>query len=90
VLEADGGALDQSTKDFDRAAPAESFRSRRRKIACDRDIERGYSINVKQVVLAFAVEFWIITLIIVGTFLLIADGGQLSSEAMAAQLRQRG
>ena len=26
VLEADGGALDQSTKDFDRAAPAESKR----------------------------------------------------------------
>jgi hypothetical protein len=55
----------RSTQDFDRAEPTESFRARRRKIARERDIERGYSINVKQVV--FAVEFWIITLIIVGT-----------------------
>jgi hypothetical protein len=26
----------------------------------ERDIARGYSINVKQVVLAFAVEFWML------------------------------
>jgi hypothetical protein len=30
----------------------------------ERDTERGYSINVKQVVLAFAVEFVIIALIL--------------------------
>jgi hypothetical protein len=76
----------RSTRDFDRAEPTESFRSRRRKIARERDIERGYSINVKQVVLAFAVEFWIITLIIVGTYLLITDSGQLSREAIFSAL----
>jgi hypothetical protein len=42
----------------------------------ERDRARGYSINVKQVVLAFAVEFWIIALIIVGTYLLIVDGAR--------------
>jgi hypothetical protein len=45
----------------------------------ERDIARGYSINVKQVVLAFAVEFWIIGLIIVGTYLLIAESSQRGS-----------
>ena len=39
----------------------------------ERDRLRGYSINVKQVVLAFAVEFWIIALIVIGTYLLIAE-----------------
>lgn len=42
----------------------------------ERDIARGYSINVKQVALAFAVEFWIIGLIIVGTYLLVAESGE--------------
>jgi hypothetical protein len=54
-------AADQSTRDSVRSQPTESFRSRRRRITRERDAERGYSINVKQVVLAFAVEFWIIT-----------------------------
>jgi hypothetical protein len=88
VLETDiqSAASNQSTRDFDRAEPTESFRSRRRRAARERDVERGYSINVKQVVLAFAVEFWIITLIIVGTYLLIADSGQLSREAIFGAL----
>src|SRR5262249_31102586 len=47
----------------------------RRQARRDRDVERGYSINVKQVVLAFVVEFWIIGLIVIGTYLLIADSG---------------
>jgi hypothetical protein len=87
VLESDipSDPANQSTRDFV-PAPTESFRSRRRKIARERDTERGYSINVKQVVLAFAVEFWIITLIIVGTYLLIADSGQLSREAIFSAL----
>src|SRR5260370_39261227 len=42
----------------------------------ERDRERGYSINVKQVVLAFCVEFWIIGLIVVGTYLLISESGE--------------
>jgi hypothetical protein len=88
VLESDipSGPANQSTRDFARAEPTESFRSRRRKIARERDAERGYSINVKQVVLAFAVEFWIIALITVGTYLLIADNGQLSREAIFGAL----
>jgi hypothetical protein len=54
----------------------------------ERDIARGYSINVKQVVLAFAVEFWIIGLIIVGTYLLIAesDRDHVSREAIFSAL----
>ena len=35
-----------------------------------RDYERGYSINVKQVILAFAVEFFIIGLILVAQYLI--------------------
>ena len=54
---------------------AESAAERRR-ARRDRDLARGYSINVKQVVLAFAVEFWIIGLIVIGTYLLIAEGGE--------------
>lgn len=46
------------------APSTESFRSRR----LQRDVARGYSINVKQVVLAFAVEFVIIGLILTGQF----------------------
>jgi hypothetical protein len=56
----------------------------------ERDIARGYSINVKQVVLAFAVEFWIIGLIILGTYLLIAeaesDHDHVSREAIFSAL----
>jgi hypothetical protein len=54
----------------------------------ERDIARGYSINVKQVVLAFAVEFWIIALIILGTYLLIAesDPDHVSREAIFSAL----
>ena len=53
-----------------------------------RDIARGYSINVKQVLLAFAVEFWIIGLIIIGTYLLIAerDPDHVSREAIFSAL----
>lgn len=36
--------------------------------------------------LAFAVEFWIIALIIVGTYLLIAESGQLTHEAIFSAL----
>src|SRR5262245_29321725 len=39
-------------------------RAEARKWRLERDVERGYSINVKQVVLAFAVEFVIIGLIL--------------------------
>ena len=57
----------------------ESFWTRRKRISRqsvaerdnlrrERDLERGYRINVKQVVLAFAVEFVIIGLILTGQF----------------------
>src|SRR5215203_2687184 len=39
----------------------------------ERDFERGYSINVKQVTLAFAVEFFIIGLILVGQYLVAEE-----------------
>jgi hypothetical protein len=55
----------------------------------DRDVARGYTINVKQVVLAFAVEFWIIGLIVVGTYLLVTEndpGHGFSREALSALL----
>ena len=55
----------------------------------ERDRERGYSVNVKQVVLAFCVEFWIIGLIVVGTYLLISDSGergQVSSQEIFSAL----
>jgi hypothetical protein len=38
-----------------------------------RDLNRGYSINTKQVVLAFAVEFFIISLILVGQYLIAEE-----------------
>jgi hypothetical protein len=47
-----------------------SLRQRNR---LDRDRERGYSINVKQIVLAFAVEFVIIGLILVNNFVTVAQ-----------------
>jgi TolA-binding protein len=87
VLESD--AVVGKSQPFDR----ESFWVRRKRFArksaaerLERDIARGYSINVKQVVLAFAVEFWIIALIIVGTYLLISDSGSLSNEAIFGAL----
>jgi hypothetical protein len=58
----------------------------RKLLRLDRDQTRGYSINVKQVVLAFAVEFWIIGLIIVGTYLLIAESANASREEIFAAL----
>src|SRR3977135_3162754 len=45
----------------------------RQRARIDRDRERGYSINVKQIVLAFAVEFVIIGLILVNNFLTVAQ-----------------
>jgi hypothetical protein len=49
--------------------PGTARESRRRA----RDFERGYSINVKQVVLAFAVEFFIIGLILTGQYFIAAE-----------------
>jgi hypothetical protein len=60
---------------WEQSPPAESFTSRRKKAAraaalernqarLERNIARGYSINLKQVVLAFAIEFVIIGLIL--------------------------
>ena len=48
-------------------------RAEKAALRLERDRVRGYTINVKQVVLAFIVEFWIISLIIIGTYLLIAE-----------------
>jgi hypothetical protein len=64
----------------------ESWLSERKRSRRERDAERGYSVNVKQVVLAFAVEFWIIGLIVVGTYLLIEDSGKSREEVFSALL----
>lgn len=47
--------------------------SRRQRARLDRDRERGYSINVKQIVLAFAVEFVIIGLILTNNVATVAQ-----------------
>jgi hypothetical protein len=44
------------------------FAEERRRQRREQEIERGYRINIKQVVLAFAVEFFIIALILVGQY----------------------
>ena len=50
---------------------ARSARRHRTRVAQrELDVERGYSINTKQVVLAFAVEFFIIGLILVAQYLI--------------------
>ena len=66
--------------------PKLSRRQQRDLLRLERDRARGYSINVKQVVLAFVVEFWIIGLIVVGTYLLIAGNDGLSREAIFSAL----
>jgi hypothetical protein len=53
---------------FARRSASASAKARR-----ERDIERGYSINVKQVVLAFAIEFVIIGLILAGQYFIAAQ-----------------
>jgi hypothetical protein len=47
--------------------------SRRQRARVERDRDRGYSINVKQIVLAFAVEFVIIGLILTNNFVTVAQ-----------------
>jgi hypothetical protein len=69
-----------------RRKAARAAASERNRTRSERDTARGYTINVKQVVLAFAVEFWIIGLIIVGTYLLIAESSHLSGEAVFGAL----
>ena len=65
-----GGPYDR--KDWPRRAkPSERSLAR-----LERDIERGYSINVKQVTLAFAVEFFIIGLILVGQYLVAEEAAK--------------
>ena len=48
-------------------------RKQKRLSRLERDSTRGYSINIKQVVLAFAVEFVIIGLILVSQFVYAAQ-----------------
>lgn len=45
-------------------------------VRIERDLLRGYSINVKQVVLAFAVEFFIIGLILTAQYLIAEEAGK--------------
>lgn len=54
-------------------ADSRSLLSARQRSRLERDLERGYSINVKQIVLAFAVEFVIIGLILTNNFVTVAQ-----------------
>jgi hypothetical protein len=47
-----------------------------------RDLARGYSINIKQVVLAFVIEFTIIGLILASQFLIASEQGTHALEAL--------
>lgn len=58
---------------LDQVADTRPSLSPRQRIRLERDQERGYSINVKQIVLAFAVEFVIIGLILTNNFVLVAE-----------------
>jgi hypothetical protein len=60
--------------------PTRPLRGKRERERLERDLARGYSINVKQVVLAFAVEFVIIGLILVSRYL-FAAGNVNASES---------
>jgi hypothetical protein len=58
-------------------------RSSERKTArMARDVTRGYSINVKQVILAFTIEFLIIGLILTSQYLIAAEQGPRIFEAL--------
>jgi hypothetical protein len=58
-------------------------RSFHRKTArTERDVARGYSINVKQVVLAFAIEFLIIGLILTSQYFIATEQGPRFFEAL--------
>jgi hypothetical protein len=54
-------------------SPSSDFLSTRQRARIERDRERGYSVNVKQIVLAFAVEFVIIGLILANNIATVAQ-----------------
>ena len=58
---------------LDRKQAAHATTAQRDRDRLERDFARGYSINVKQVILAFAVEFVIIGLILTSQFLYAAQ-----------------
>ncbi len=59
-----------------------TFASDRRAARLDRDTARGYSINIKQVVLAFAIEFLIIGLILTSQYSIAAEQGDRIFDAL--------
>jgi hypothetical protein len=58
---------------LDSLSDEEIYTTPRQRARIERDRERGYSINVKQIVLAFAVEFVIIGLILTNNFATVAQ-----------------
>jgi hypothetical protein len=54
----------------------------RKTVRMERDVARGYSINVKQVVLAFTIEFFIIGLILTSQVLIAAEQGPRFYDAL--------
>ena len=67
----------QSDQETKRASSQKSTRRSERAMARrERDAERGYTINVKYVVLAFGVEFFIIGLILVGQYFIAEEAAR--------------
>jgi hypothetical protein len=60
----------------------DKIQSQRKTARMERDAARGYSINVKQVILAFAIEFLIIGLILTSQYLIAAEQGPRVFEAL--------
>jgi hypothetical protein len=84
----DAGTADSIPANTAKQSPGQrtSRSQERAAIRLERDRSRGYSINVKQVVLAFVVEFWIIGLIAIGTYLLIAESAHVTREEVFGAL----
>jgi hypothetical protein len=61
-------------------------RSERKRSREDRDNARGYSVNVKQVILAFVVEFVIIGLILVNQYIQASENHNVSSYSIMSAL----
>jgi phosphate/sulfate permease len=68
-----GAALAESVEPLRQAEFAEEALSKRQVARLIRDRERGYSINSKQIVLAFMVEFVIIGLILTNIYVTVAQ-----------------
>jgi hypothetical protein len=75
-------AASQSINDNAKRSFRDIGRSKQNLSRMERDLARGYSINVKQVILAFVIEFLIIGLILASQYLIAAEQGPRVLEAL--------